>query len=208
MATSTQSHIANKMTADEAAKISAEKTRVELEKLQKTIKQTNAFEMNNAIKTPSDVESICSTIDSDDEEEISTHPVRRSKQMPRLTMEDRMYNDNQKLWKKNQELKSELEKTNKQLRYLQFEHNNKCLEITSMNNTMKQFNSLKVSYFYTRVHTMMLYFIMMSMVAQFVYEYPVIDIIAKHSKELTTHIASVTHKKIKHSIGEYMNKTD
>ena len=207
MATSTNTHCANKMTVDEAAKISAEKTRVELEKLQKTIKQTNAFEMNNVMKTPSDVESIGSTIDSDDDE-ISTHPVRRSKQMPRLTMEDRMYNDNQKLWKKNQELKAELEKTNKQLRYLQFEHNNKCIEITSMNNTMKQFNSLKVTYFYTRVHTLLLYFIMMAMVAQFVYEYPVIDIIAKHAKELTTHIASVTHKKIKTTIGEYMNQTE
>ena len=205
MAASTQSHIANKMTADEAAKISAEKTRIELEKLQHSIKNTNAFEKNN-MKTPSDIESSCSSDGSESDIEVSSHPMRKPKQYKHMSMEDRMYNDNQKLWKKNQELKLELERTGKQLRYLQFEHNNKCLEISNLNGKMIQFNTMKSACFYARLNAFMCYLIVMAMMVQFVFEYPVIDIVAKHTKEITTHYACIARKKINETIGEYIKE--
>ena len=201
MATTSNTFCANKMTADEAAKISAEKTRVELEKLQKTIKDNNAFENVQKMKNPSDVESIGSTSD-EDIDDITSHPVKRKRVSNTLTMEDRMYSDNQKLWKKNQDLKLELEKTSKQLRYLQFEHNNKCIEITNLNTKLKDYSSLRVACFYARLNIFMCYLIIISMIAQYVYAYPVIDFAVKSSRDLLNHSIEITSIKA----GEIMKR--
>ena len=205
MATTSNNFCINKMTVDEAAKISAEKTRVELEKLQKTIKDTSPFEHINKMKTPSDIESFGSSCNSDNAEEINSHPTKRKRITNIPTMEDRMYSDNQKLWKKNQELKLELERTGKQLRYLQFEHNNKCIEISNLNNKMIDYSSMRSICFYARLNTLMCYIVIISMIAQFVYEYPVID----YAKDLMNYSFEIASEKVidmKNKLYEYKNR--
>ena len=169
--TPTQTHCI-KMTTEQAAKISAEKTKIELQKLQQAIKNTNAFE--KTYKNPSDIESDCSS----DQSVVSDNYTRKHKKR-HFTMEDRIYNDNQSLWKKNQELKTEQEKTNKQLRYLQFEYNNKCLEITSLSKKIEEFKCVKTAYFYSRINLLMCYFIILMTILQFKFDIPVVEGIHK-----------------------------
>mgnify|MGYP001058566150 CR=1 FL=1 len=188
-----QSHC-TKMTTEEAAKISAEKTRIELEKLQENIKKTNAFEKND-YKNPSDVESVTSSSGSTDS--VSDHfPKHKNRKQKHISMEDRMYNDNQKLWKKNQELKMELERTSKQLRYLQFEHNNKCLEITNINKKVTDYQIVRSAYFYSRIHLFLCYFGMMMMIVQFKFDIPVAEVASRHVKELAYQIIELAKDKL------------
>ena len=99
-------------------------------------------------------------------------------------MEDRMYDDNQKLWKKNQDLRKDLEKMNKQFRYLQYDHNNKCIEISVLGDKIESYKSVKSKYFYTRIHLVFCYMMMMMMFTEFVLEFPVFELIRIYGKDM------------------------
>ena len=156
------------MTSEQAAKISADKTKIELEKLQETIKETNPFE--KIVETPSDIEFSCSS-----EEEVTSKTSKRPRYMGNVSMEDRIYDDNQRLWKKNQLIKTELEKKTKQLRYLQFQHNNVSFDNKILKNSISEFDAIKKAYFYKCLQCFFAYLLIIAMMMQYEFEYPVID---------------------------------
>ena len=181
-------HYNLKKSQEEAAKASVEKTKLELEKLQESIKQTNAFH-DNDYKNPSDIESSDNTDDDDDDdgsdsEEDSRRIVTRKNKS--VNMDIRMYNDNQKLWKKNQKLKIELERTNKALRYLKLDHNNKCIDITSLSEEKKIFKKDKlfmkniVRTFMIRLYTC--YFIIIIMTMNYTFNIPIYEYLFSQTK--------------------------
>lgn len=126
-----------KMTKDQASKVCADKTRIELEKLNKTIKDTDVFNKPERYN-PSESESDCESTGSNetdltyvDEEEVKY--VSKRPRSTRTTFNiGTIYRDNQILWKKTAKIKYELERTNKELRYLQMAHNNKCIDVTNL----------------------------------------------------------------------------
>lgn len=132
------------VTPEEAAKMSEEKTKQELEKLQQTIKEQGS-QFENNFKNPSDIEdsdhswSSESESESDSESEYERKPRRKTKGSG-SGIDNRMYNDNQKLWKKIQKLEGALAKTDKELRYMKYEYNNKCIEITELQNKNSKLN--------------------------------------------------------------------
>lgn len=132
------------VTPEEASKMSEEKTKKELEKLQQTIKEQGS-QFENDFKNPSDIEdsdhswSSESETDSESDSEYERKPKRKTKGSG-SGIDNRMYNDNQKLWKKIQKLEGALAKTDKELRYLKYEYNNKCIDITKLENKNSKLN--------------------------------------------------------------------
>ena len=132
------------VTPEEAAKMSEEKTKQELEKLQQTIKEQGS-QFENDFKNPSDIDdsdhswSSESDTESDSESEYERKP-RHKKKDKVSGIDNRMYNDNQKLWKKIQKLEGALAKSDKELRYLKYEYNNKCIDITKLENKNSKLN--------------------------------------------------------------------
>lgn len=132
------------VTPEEAAKMSEEKTKKELEKLQQTIKEQGS-QFENDFKNPSDIEdsdhswSSESETDSESDSEYERKPKRKTKGSG-SGIDNRMYNDNQKLWKKIQKLEGALAKSDKELRYLKYEYNNKCIDITKLENKNSKLN--------------------------------------------------------------------
>ena len=192
MANNTIQSNCTKMTTEEVDKISAEKTRIELEKLQNEIKKTNAFEKNN-YKSPSDIESVSSS--SEDSLDMSEEVKPRKKKV-HMSMEDRMYNDNQKLWKKNQELKIELERSSKQLRYLQYEHNNKSIEITEMKKKVLDYQNIRSTLFYSKLNVFFCYFIILLFTLQFKFQIPVYEIASDYTKEFSQKVITMIREKL------------
>lgn len=132
--------ITNFVTPEEAAKMSEEKTKQELEKLQQTIKEKGS-QFDNDYKNPSDIDdsdhSWSSESESDSDSEYERKPKRKTKVSG---IDNRMYNDNQKLWKKIQKLEGALAKSDKELRYLKYEYNNKCIDVTKFENKNSKLN--------------------------------------------------------------------
>lgn len=131
---------------EEAAKMTEEKTKQELEKLQQTLKaQGPKFE---DYKNPSDIEdddssqSWCSESDTESDSDSESDYVKKPKRKAKhpVSMDTRMYNDNQKLWKRIQKLEGALSKSDKELRYLKYEYNNKCIEITELQDKTTKLN--------------------------------------------------------------------
>jgi hypothetical protein len=122
------------VTPEEADKMSEDKTKQELEKLYQTIKEKGS-QFENNFKTPSDIEgtdqnwSSESETDSESDREYERKPRRKTRGSG---IDNRMYNDNQKLWKKIQKLEIAVAKSDKELRYLKYEYNNKCIDITKL----------------------------------------------------------------------------
>lgn len=130
------------VTPEEAAKMSDEKTKQELEKLQQTIKEQGS-QFENDFKNPSDIDDLDrswsseSETDSESDSEYERKPKRKTKGSG---IDNRMYNDNQKLWKKIHKLEGALAKSDKELRYLKYEYNNKCIDITKLESKNSKLN--------------------------------------------------------------------
>ena len=63
---------------------------------------------------------------------------KQNKKTKMISMKNRMYIDNQLLWKKNKKLVSENRKLDKHIRYLQLEHNNVIVDISNDNTKYKE----------------------------------------------------------------------
>jgi uncharacterized protein YxeA len=114
------------MTSEQAEKVSNDLTKVSLEKLQKNIQQTNAFEVPKFTSiSDDDHESDASSVSID-----SSNYKKQQRSSYKSDINQAMYRDNQKLWEKNQKLGIQIERANKASRYLKMDHNNKCIELT------------------------------------------------------------------------------
>lgn len=189
---------------EEAAKVSEEKTKKELEKLQKDI-QKNGFQNPSDIddsdsdsQTDTDSDSDSDyTYESESESDVEYVKKTKKKKKKQPSMDTRMYNDNQNLWKKIQKLEGSLKKTEKELRYMKYEHNNKCIEITDLQNknlklkedikaqlAQKKETDGKVSRLneYRRrdaLSLMFCYFYMLLMLINYKFEVPIFDMTFK-----------------------------
>lgn len=138
-----------RVSSEEAMKISQQKTDEELQKLYQTID-----EQNNKIESVSDNFS-----DSDSSCNSNTHLNVGYKSHSRMPMETLMYIDNQKMWKKYQQLQKEVSKKDEKIRYLQLEVNNKNIDITKYKSTLVKYKETSQVISALQKHLVVLYFI-------------------------------------------------
>ena len=116
-----------KVTPEESEKEMRATTETELEKLAEMLKTQKIPEYNN-IMSESSINSDIS--DSDDEDYIPPKRKRNTNKAMNYfqNVETKMYNDNQKLWKKIHQNGIELNRVEKELHYTKLELNNKIIE--------------------------------------------------------------------------------
>lgn len=122
--------VTNKCSPEQMNAISEEKTRIELEKLHRDIKNEN------------NQDYVSETSNSDIETDTNYNSI---------SMETRMYIDNQNLWKKNHILNTKIEKLNNKLRYLNYEYNNSCVDISDLKNDLAKYKNYKYLKFYINI---------------------------------------------------------
>ena len=131
-----------KVSSEEAQRKMRETTETELAKLAEIMKTQKIPSRNEVI---SDTETSDSDNDdcSDYEDYIPSKRKRISKQsiVPQ-DVESKMYIDNQKLWQKIHKYGIELNRTEKELHYMQLELNNKTVECNEMKNLNKELISV------------------------------------------------------------------
>jgi hypothetical protein len=128
-----------KVSPEEADLKMRETTQKELTKLAELMK-TQKLPVREDIIESDEEESSCDSESEDDEDYVPTKRKRTSKEHNGyVSVESKMYQDNQKLWKRIHKYGIELNKTHKELHYMQLELNNKhieCEEEKSKSNTV------------------------------------------------------------------------
>lgn len=125
-----------KVSSAEAKASMKSTTEAELAKLAQTLKNQKPIEREDHIL--SDDENDDSNCDSDSSEEDYIPEKKYKRKSKHQSVEIKMYNDNQDLWRKIHKYSIELNKTQKQLNYLQLENNNKNIEIIEFKSKMQK----------------------------------------------------------------------
>lgn len=126
-----------RMSSQEAQKLAEAATKAELESLNKEIKEQHKNNMKSTDDDPSDFDFDVSS-DDDSASSEDTPKIGKSKYTV-MSMQDRMYVDNQTLWKKNKNLQMLNDKLENKIHYIQLDYNNCRIELSETKGKLKEY---------------------------------------------------------------------